>query len=167
MYTPSRLHKKISIYTIMDPSTETNIPVEVVPVAEPESVEPVAEPVPEPVVEPVPEPAVEVASEVIPEPLAEPVPEPAVEVASEPVPEPVAEPVVETVEPEVDSPNVLDLSDYTTAEYLEMVKKLIEPSEIETENVEMSKKTFKIPGYTSIQLSNTSKQPRRKSMTFM
>ena len=116
MYTPSRLHKKISIYTIMDPSTETNIPVEVVPVAEPESVEPVAEPVPE---------------------------------------------------PEVDSPNVLDLSDYTTPEYLEMVKKLIEPSEIETETVEMSKKTFKIPGYTSIQLSNTSKQPRRKSMTFM
>ena len=139
----------------MDPSTETNIPVEVVPVAEPESVEPVAEPVPEPVVEPVPEPAVEVASEPVPEPVAEP------------VPEPVAEPVVETVEPEVDSPNVLDLSDYTTAEYLEMVKKLIEPSEIETETVEMSKKTFKIPGYTSIQLSNTSKQPRRKSMTFM
>ena len=127
----------------MDPSTETNIPVEVVPVAEPESV-----------VEPVVEPSVEVASEAVPEPLAEPVPEPA------------SEPVVETVdEPEVDSPNVLDLSDYTTPEYLEMVKKLIEPSE--TENVEMSKKTFKIPGYTSIQLSNTSKQPRRKSMTFM
>ena len=102
-----------------------------------------------------PEPAVEVASEAVPEPVAEPVPEPA------------SEPVVETVEPEVDSPNVLDLSDYTTPEYLEMVKKLIEPSEIETENVEMSKKTFKIPGYTSIQLSNTSKQPRRKSMTFM
>ena len=168
MYTPSRLHKKISIYTIMDPSTETNIPVEVVPVAEPESVEPVAEPVPEPVVEPVPEPAVEVASEAVPEPVAEPVVEPVAEPvpepASEAVPEPVAEPVPE---PEVDSPNVLDLSDYTTPEYLEMVKKLIEPSEIETETVEMSKKTFKIPGYTSIQLSNTSKQPRRKSMTFM
>jgi len=77
----------------------------------------------------------------------------------------VPEPVVETVS-EVDSPSVLDLSDYTTPEYLEMVKKLIEP-ETETETVEMSKKTFKIPGYTSIQLANTSKQPRRKSMTFM
>jgi hypothetical protein len=85
------------------------------------------------------------------------------------VPEPVVEPVVEpepVPEPESESPNVLDLSDYTTPEYLEMVKKLIEP-ETETETVEMSKKTFKIPGYTSIQLSNTSKQPRRRSMTFM
>ena len=35
MYTPSRIHKKISIYTIMEPSTETNTPVELVPVAEP------------------------------------------------------------------------------------------------------------------------------------
>jgi hypothetical protein len=97
----------------------------------------------------------------VPEPVVEPVPEP----VAEHVVEVASEPVVE-VAPETDSPSVLDLSDYTTPEYLEMVKKLIEP-ETETETVEMSKKTFKIPGYTSIQLSNTSKQPRRRSMTFM
>ena len=60
MYTPSRLYKKISIYTIMEPTTETNEPLEVVPVAEPvvevETPEPVVEPVPEAVVE-TPEPA--------------------------------------------------------------------------------------------------------------
>jgi hypothetical protein len=114
--------------------------------------EPVAEPVPEPVAEPVSEPAAEAAPE--PEPVAEPAPEPATE--------PVSEPVTETQE--TDPEMVLDMSDYTTPEYLELVKKLIEKPE---ETKEISKKTFKIPGYNSIQLSNTSKQPRRKSMTFV
>ena len=221
MYTPSRLHKKISIYTIMDPTTETNA-TEVVPVAVPETVvepaetqepvveaapepaaeaapEPVVEPVPEPaaeaapepaaeaapepVVEPVPEPAAEAvpepaaeaapepvvepvpepAAEAVPEPVAEPVPEPAAEAASEPVVEPVPETVAESQD--ADPENILDMSDYTTPEYLELVKKLIEKPEEETK--EISKKAFKIPGYNSIQLINTSKQPRRKSMTFV
>jgi hypothetical protein len=83
------------------------------------------------------------------------------------VPEPVAEPAAEPVpeSQDADPENVLDMSDYTTPEYLELVKKLIEKPEEETK--EISKKTFKIPGYNSIQLSNTSKQPRRKSMTFV
>jgi len=206
MYTPSRIHKKISIYTIMEPSTETNTPVELVPVAEPvyvpepvvETPEPASEVMPDPVVEPVPEPVVEtpepmpepVPEPVVetPEPMPEPVPEPTSEVMPEPVvespepasevmPEPVVEPmpVVETPEP-VPAPicdpvverheHVIELSDYTTPEYLEMVKKLIEKPQVEIE-VNEPRKTFKIPGYTSIQMSNTSKQPRRKSMTFV
>jgi hypothetical protein len=89
----------------------------------------------------------------------------------EPVPEPIPEPVAETpVEtgsvPVEDEEHILDLSDYTTPEYMEMVKKLLEKTD-DTNEVSMSKKTFKIPGYTSIQMSNTSKQPRRKSMTFL
>jgi hypothetical protein len=155
MYTPSRLHKKISIYTIMDPTTETNA-TEVVPVAVPETVVEPAESQ-EPVAEAAPEPVTEAA----PEPVAEPVPEPAAEAAPEPVDEP--EPIVETQDS--DPENILDMSDYTTPEYLELVKKLIEKPEEETK--EISKKTFKIPGYNSIQLINTSKQPRRKSMTFV
>jgi hypothetical protein len=195
MYTPSRIHKKISIYTIMEPSTETNTPVELVPVAEPvyvqepvvetpepvvETPEPMPEPMPEPVSEPpepVPEPVVETpepASEVMPEPVVEPVPEPVVE-TPEPVSEVMPEPVVEIPEP-MSAPacdpvverheHVIELSDYTTPEYLEMVKKLIEKPQVEIE-VNEPRKTFKIPGYTSIQMSNTSKQPRRKSMTFV
>jgi hypothetical protein len=85
------------------------------------------------------------------------------------VPETVVETPIEAVsEPASETPpeteHMVDLSDYTTPEYLEMVKKLIAPNE--TDAKETSKK-FKIPGYTSIQMSNTSKQPRRKSMTFV
>jgi hypothetical protein len=107
------------------------------------------------------EPVVEAAPEPVPEPVVEPV----VEAAPEPVPETVPEPVVET--PTASEEHMVDLSDYTTPEYLEMVKKLIAPNDTDQEPKETSKKTFKIPGYTSIQMSNTSKQPRRKSMTFV
>ena len=152
----------------MEPTTETNTPVEVVPVAV-EAVSEPSEPVVETPVEAAPEPVVETPLEAAPEPVVEPVVDTPVEAAPEVVPETTCDPASETpVEVASDPKQVLDLSDYTTPEYLDMVKKLIEKpiSDPEPEN-EISKKTFKPPGYTSIQMTNTSKQPRRKSMSFV
>jgi protein TonB len=136
-----------------------------------ETPEPVAPPFPEPVAPPVPEPV----APPVPEPVAPPVPivetpepvciplcilivEPAAEVMS------VAAPVPETHE------HVIELADYTTPEYMDMVKKLIEKPkpqpEVEIEINNPSRKIFKIPGYKSIQMSNASKQTRRKMMSF-